>query len=151
MLGVSLTNKRWTINGSSSKLTEEDTGLNIPLMAHLWYLTLSAYTQALRLKHTSINLGLVLRIAYALKYKHTLTLRHWNTNCLWSILLCTCWWLCYRNSKTSNVRVIIVGAIICTPIVIPCTAYWLKRMEKIVVYFCFFTKSDILFTLSKLK
>lgn len=92
------------------------------------------------------NWELVLRIA-CLNNSASLTLRHWNTNCLWSILLCICWWLCYRNSKTSNVRVVIVGAIISTPIVIPCTAYWLKKIEKTVVYFWLFTKNNILFTL----
>lgn len=59
-----------------------------------------------------------------------LTLRDWYAHSLWSIFLCSYWWFCNWNSNASNVRIVIVGTIISTPVIIPCTAYRLKKQTK---------------------
>lgn len=59
-----------------------------------------------------------------------LTLRDRYAHSLWSIFLCSYWWFCNWNSNTSNVRIVIVGAIIGTPVIIPGAAYRLKNQTK---------------------
>lgn len=59
-----------------------------------------------------------------------LTLRDGYAHSLWSIFLCSYWWFCNWNSNTSNVRIVIVGAIIGTPVIIPGAAYRLKNQTK---------------------